>query len=318
MLQERKKTVCIDFDGTIIRLSKSFDKFEELLPGSKEALQELKDLGCKIIIHTARPYQNGHFKEIAEYLQKSGVPFDEINSNSECEWKSIKPLAHLYIDDRGLRFEGDWEKTLAEAKKHLGLPSDSVEDSGLKYEQIIEKIKERSKEVRRFEKFLKKETSWLTAPASTRFHLCREGGLIEHSTNVVSTILKLRGTLAPKISEESCVIVGLYHDLGKVGMPGIPYYIPNPSEWHVKNRGIKYVINKDLVHMDVPTRSLYLVAQHIPLTDEEAQAIRYHDGQYIPENQSVSNRETKLTLLLQYADNWSGLSIENLDETEKE
>ena len=42
----------------------------------------------------------------------------------------------------------------------------------------------------------------------------------------------------------------------------------------------------------------------------EAQAIRYHDGQYIDENRSVAHRETKLTRLLQYADNWSGGILE--------
>jgi len=41
---------------------------------------------------------------------------------------------------------------------------------------------------------------------------------------------------------ESCVIVGLYHDLGKVGMPGQPYYQPNPSQWHVRNQGIRYIV----------------------------------------------------------------------------
>ena len=123
-------------------------------------------------------------------------------------------------------------------------------------------------------------------------------------------MLKLRKTLAPDVSEESCVLVGLFHDLGKIGMPGKPYYLPNPSQWHVRNRSIRYIVNNDLIHLDVPTRSLFLLAQHIPLSEEGAQAIRYHDGQHIPENQSVAHRETKLTLLLQYADNWSGEVLE--------
>ena len=42
-----------------------------------------------------------------------------------------------------------------------------------------------------------------------------------------------------------------------------------------------------------------------------AQAIRYHDGQYIDENRSVAHRETELTRLLQYADNWSGGVLED-------
>ena len=33
-------------------------------------------------------------------------------------------------------------------------------------------------------KFIENETEYLTTPASTRYHLCRERGLLEHSTNV--------------------------------------------------------------------------------------------------------------------------------------
>ena len=181
------------------------------------------------------------------------------------------------------------------------------------YEKLLARVETRREAVKKLDEFLRRETSWLTSPASTRFHLAHDSGLLEHSVNVATTLLKLRACLAPDLSEESCVIVGLFHDLGKTGMPGKPYYLPNPSEWHVRNRGIRYIVNQDIVHMDIATRSLFLLAQHIPLSDDEAQAIRYHDGQYINENESVAHKETRLTRLLQYADNWSGGVIE--DET---
>ncbi len=57
-------------------------------------------------------------------------------------------------------------------------------------------------------------------------------------------------------------------------------------------------------------RSIYLILPHFPLTEEETQAIVYHDGQYVEENKCVAAREEPLTLLLQYADNWSGFVIE--------
>ena len=62
--------------------------------------------------------------------------------------------------------------------------------------------------------------------------------------------------------------------------------------------------------MSVPVRSLYLVASRFPLTEEEAQAIVYHDGQYVEDNRSVAAHEERLTLLLQYADNCSGFVVE--------
>jgi hypothetical protein len=57
--------------------------------------------------------------------------------------------------------------------------------------------------------------------------------------------------------------------------------------------------------MGLAVRSLYLVAQYIPLSDEEAQAIAYHDGQYIDDNKIIAHKEEPLTLLLHWADYWT-------------
>jgi len=48
----------------------------------------------------------------------------------------------------------------------------------------------------------------------------------------------------------------------------------------------------------------------IELSEEEVQAIIYHDGQYVDDNASVARNEESLILLLQYADNWSGFVVE--------
>jgi len=88
-------------------------------------------------------------------------------------------------------------------------------------------------------------------------------------------------------------------------MPGKPLYLPNDNEWMVKNRGIRYKINPDVVAMGLAVRSIYLVAQYIHLTDAEAQAITYHDGQYIEDNKIVAHKEAPLTLLLHWADYWT-------------
>ncbi len=54
--------------------------------------------------------------------------------------------------------------------------------------------------------------------------------------------------------------------------------------------------------MGLAVRSLYLVTQYIPLSDAEAQAIAYHDGQYISDNKVIAHKEEPLTLLVQWAD----------------
>ncbi|GFO96576.1 HD superfamily hydrolase, partial [groundwater metagenome] len=88
----------------------------------------------------------------------------------------------------------------------------------------------RKTNVDKFIEVLHTQTTWLTSPASTKYHLNNEGGLLEHSIGVAETLMQLRAALAPEISEESCVIVGLFHDIGKVGMPGKPYYLPEVKD----------------------------------------------------------------------------------------
>jgi hypothetical protein len=71
-----------------------------------------------------------------------------------------------------------------------------------------------------------------------------------------------------------------------------------------------YRFNKELTYLSVPVRSIYLAMKYIDLTEEEVQAIVYHDGQYVEDNRSCATHEAPLTLLLQYADSWSGFVIE--------
>lgn len=186
-----------------------------------------------------------------------------------------------------------------------------------RYEILKGKVVDRQEEFAELMAFVENETAYLTTPASIKYHLCREQGLLEHSVNVAETMLKLREVLAPEISEESCVIVALMHDLGKAGVPGEPQYLPNEPSEKQKAAGYPastpYRFNKNLTYLSVPVRSLYLCGARFPLTQEEAQAIVYHDGQYVDDNHSVATREEPLTLLLQYADNWSGFVIEKED-----
>jgi len=183
-----------------------------------------------------------------------------------------------------------------------------------RYNELKSKVTKRAKEFADLMEYLEAETAWLKAPASTRFHLCRENGLLEHSINVAETLLRIKNTLYPLIEDESCVIVALLHDLGKVGMPDQPLYIKNHPTENQRRAGYgptyPYSYNNDLTYLSVPIRSLYLALPFLPLTDDETQAIAYHDGQYVDDNRSVAKNERPLTLLLQYADNWCGFVLE--------
>lgn len=183
-----------------------------------------------------------------------------------------------------------------------------------RYESLKSRVVNRREEFAALMNFIENETEYLTAPASTRFHLCKEQGLLEHSVNVAENMLKVRAALAPEIDEESCIITALIHDLGKAGMPGNPQYIPNEPTPRQKQYGygpsVPYRFNEKLTYLSVPLRSLYLALPHITLSESEVQAIMYHDGQYVDDNKSVATKETPLLLLLQYADTWSSFVTE--------
>lgn len=170
-------------------------------------------------------------------------------------------------------------------------------------------MKERRAEFEALCKFAEEETEYLTAPASSRFHLCKESGLLEHSLNVCETMLKFKNAVAPNISDDSCIITSLFHDLGKVGMPDKPMYVKNIGK-NGKEPSIPYSVNSDMTYMSIPLRSLYFILPRFPLTEDETQAIMYHDGQYVDDNKSVATKECPLLFLLQYADTWSTFVIE--------
>jgi hypothetical protein len=187
-----------------------------------------------------------------------------------------------------------------------------------KYEELKKKVITRKPDFDALIHMLETESSWLTSPASTKYHLNKEGGLLEHSVGVAETLLQLKGTLAPELSDESCVIVGLLHDVGKIGMPGKPRYIKNTNEWEIKNRNMTYTINPEEVYMNLAVRSLYIISKYLPLSDAEAQAILYHDGQFIDANTEVAHKEEPLTLLVQFADSWTAHIFEEGREVKED
>lgn len=141
-----------------------------------------------------------------------------------------------------------------------------------------------------------------TSPASTKYHCSYEGGLLEHLCNVAETALRLKKMLCNnEISDNEIVFVSFVHDFGKLGE-----YVMNPPT--VKQQQYGYpgsiVYNTNRIWMDHSLRSIKVLQDYnIELTDEEYQAIMYHDNPHYGTQSEW--RETKLLLILQYADYWS-------------
>lgn len=107
----KKRTICIDFDGVIHDYSKGYqgkDVFGDMVPGADTATSVLRDKGWIIIIYTTRP----DTKALRDWLKEKGVLFDYINENPSQPKDSVggsKLIADIYLDDRAVRFNGEWD-----------------------------------------------------------------------------------------------------------------------------------------------------------------------------------------------------------------
>lgn len=144
------------------------------------------------------------------------------------------------------------------------------------------------------------ESDFFTAPASTKYHLSKEGGLLEHSLNVYDELINEYG-VSDNIG--SLIIVALLHDVCKAN-----YY--TLSEKNVKQDGkwVKesYYSVSDQLPIGHGEKSVMLIQKFIELTEEEIVAIRWHMGAFEPkENYALLNQafnKYPLALYLHIAD----------------
>ena len=157
---------------------------------------------------------------------------------------------------------------------------------------IVDKLKSTNREgMDDLIKFLD-ESDFFYAPASTKYHGAYEGGLAEHSVNVLDALLAYDDMLKttygmPKEDENSKIIVALLHDVCKINT------YKTKTMWRKDNQGkwesyIGYERNPDLA-MGHGTKSVFLIQKYIKLTDYEAQAILWHMGPYDISNYMSEN-----------------------------
>jgi hypothetical protein len=104
-----KPTICIDVDGVIADYSQGFKGPKVIgapLPGAREFLERLREAGWKIVIFTTRGND-----VMEQYMEQHSLYYDEINDNSSLRGENPgKPIAAVYLDDRGIRFNGDFDQ----------------------------------------------------------------------------------------------------------------------------------------------------------------------------------------------------------------
>ena len=168
------------------------------------------------------------------------------------------------------------------------------------------------------------ENGFFTAPCSTSHHLSKEGGLAEHSLNVCDIAISLIAAFdAESRLIESVIICSLLHDIGKMGQFGKPHYVPNmlkgrttkanPNPEPYQSDKKPYVTNPELLLVDHEVRALSIISRYIDLTEEEQQAILWHNGLYGPFKYEIQGKETPLYMILHFADMWASRIVEAED-----
>lgn len=120
-----------------------------------------------------------------------------------------------------------------------------------------------------------RSTDFFSAPASTKFHCAKEGGLVEHSVKVYEVLREKYFESCD--DEESFAICALLHDICKVNFYKI-------SSRNVKNEltgvweKVPYYSTEDSFPYGHGEKSVFLIERFMRLKPAEAVAIRWHMG----------------------------------------
>ena len=136
-----------------------------------------------------------------------------------------------------------------------------------------------------------RKSDFYTAPASTKYHLCTESGLLQHSLNVLDALrgqltrdpatgdyeYRLAGCVVDTVPEESVIVMALLHDICKT-------YFYAVSTRNAKNEKtgkwekVPFYTVKDRMPLGHGAKSAMIIKQYMTLTNREMYAIWWHMG----------------------------------------
>lgn len=164
---------------------------------------------------------------------------------------------------------------------------------------------------------------FFTAPASSKNHLCVEGGLLEHSMNVYKMAKMIREQLLAvqpelKIKEESVIIASLLHDVCKADIykKGLKWRKDDQGRWEQYEAYEIDYTNFPMGHGEKSVMMLLMCG--LRMEQDELLAIRWHMGawnlafQNFEEKSCISAAADKcpLVTLIQAADNLAAHVLE--------
>ena len=156
----------------------------------------------------------------------------------------------------------------------------------------------------------------MLSPASgnKNYHNAYEGGYIDHVMNVARNSLRMQKLYQEAggiidFEQEELLFAAFHHDLGKLGDKGSMNYVPNDSDWHIKNRGEFYKRNSDLSYLTATDRTFLLLNNYgVKFTENEYFGIKLTDGMYDEDNvkyYKVFDTSKYLKTNIQYILHWA-------------
>ena len=104
------RTISIDFDGVLHSYSTPWQNASIIpdppVPGALAALWHfISQPDFKVVIFSSRNHQEGGIDAMRAWLRKHGLSAKDL---ARIDFPLTKPSAHVSIDDRSLRFNGEW------------------------------------------------------------------------------------------------------------------------------------------------------------------------------------------------------------------
>ena len=105
-----------------------------------------------------------------------------------------------------------------EDSERIGVMKETQSINIERFEELMGKVQRDGKD--KLMEYIREKSDFYTAPASTKYHLSCEGGLLQHSLNVYDCLVAKRESpvwkdIMATVPEESIIIMSLLHDLCK-------------------------------------------------------------------------------------------------------
>lgn len=114
-MKTHKPVLALDFDGVAAQYDgwQGEDHMGRPMPGLERFLERVIDQGWQVILYSCRPTWRLKGWAMLYGLSHYFVGYNENPYFADHpQEKSCKPVATLYLDDRAVRFHGDWEEVL--------------------------------------------------------------------------------------------------------------------------------------------------------------------------------------------------------------